>query len=47
MFMQVCADRKSYMEKENVNNEQKAGRVSSKGGRKTASLSRPVSFTDI
>ncbi|KAM1111642.1 hypothetical protein ACFX2I_044629 [Malus domestica] len=38
----VCADRKSYMEKENVNNEQKSGRVSSKGGRKTASLSRPV-----
>ncbi|KAM2991742.1 hypothetical protein FF2_044061 [Malus domestica] len=38
----VCADRKSYMEKENVNNEQNSGRVSSKGGRKTASLSRPV-----
>ncbi|ONI20120.1 hypothetical protein PRUPE_3G316000 [Prunus persica] len=38
----VSADRKFDMEKDNVNKELKLGRFSSKRGRKTASLSRPV-----
>lgn len=41
---QVSADKKSDMEKENVNKEQTSGKASSKKGRKSASLSRPVSF---
>lgn len=45
--MQVSADRKFDMEKDNVNKELKLGRFSSKRGRKTASLSRPVSFNGL
>ncbi|XP_021822992.1 chromosome transmission fidelity protein 18 homolog isoform X2 [Prunus avium] len=40
--VEVSADRKFDTEKDNVNKELKLGRFSSKRGRKTASLSRPV-----
>ncbi|PRQ35872.1 putative ATPase, AAA-type, core, P-loop containing nucleoside triphosphate hydrolase [Rosa chinensis] len=38
----VSADKKSDMEKENVNKEQTSGKASSKKGRKSASLLRPI-----
>jgi chromosome transmission fidelity protein 18 len=44
MFMQVSSERKSDTGKENVTKGEQFGRVSSKKGRKTASLTRPVSL---
>jgi chromosome transmission fidelity protein 18 len=40
----VSAEKKSDMGKENIAKEEQSGKKSSKKGRKTASLSRPVSL---